>query len=278
MVPCSRKRLDTERKGGYPNFMDVLKARQLRLALALLGAPALACASSEDGSFSGGPGLSAGNGMGTSGTGATTQVSGDASDSDASVSQGSDSNSNSDSSSASATETGTTTSEPGTTGGPSTGTTTDDSGTTGLDCEDGLGNLCGNPYDLGSLAEGDQALSQTSTILTPGVADWFQVSFPAINRPGGGTPTIRFMQNEGDVFRFDAYTEMPCGGTPVSCGEGGEGGVASNLLEYTYTDDQPDCCAPPDDSMVAWPGKVYIRVYRNDAGNTCDAYQLILTR
>ena len=53
---------------------------------------------------------------------------------------------------------------------------------------------------------------------------------------------------------------------------------ATNLVEYTFTDDQPDCCSPPDDSMVSWPGNLYIRVYRVDDGGDCSAYQLQLSR
>jgi len=274
-----RKRLDAKGKGRYPNSMDVLMARRLRLVLALLGATSLACSSSQDDSFSGGPGLSAGNGMSASGstTQASTSEGSNASEGSNSASEGSDSategsDSNSNSASGTTTSTGPSTDTLG------TGTSDDTTGTTGLDCEDGLGNLCGNPYDLGAVAEGDSAMSQTSTIITPGVADWFQVSFPAINRPGGGTPSINFFQNDDDAFRFDVYTQMPCGGTPASCGDGGEAGEATNLLEYTYTDDQPDCCAPPDDSMVPWPGQLFLRVYRIDEGQTCAAYQLALAR
>lgn len=250
-------------------------ARQIRLALALLGAAALACASSEESSFSGGPGLSAGNGNSATDASSTSEANtSDASDASAS---------GSDSSTSTTTTPGT--SDPGTsdptTTDPTTGTDTDDptTGTTGLDCDDGLGNLCGNPYDLGSIAEGETVMSQTSTIITPGVADWFQVAFPAINRPGGGTPSISFLQNDDDAFRFDVFTGMPCGGEAASCGEGGdENSQATNLDEYTYTDDQPDCCSPPDDSMVPWPGQLYIRVYRVDDGQTCSAYQLNLSR
>ncbi len=255
--------------------MDVLMARQTRLALALLGATALGCAGPEDSSFSQGPGLSAGNGNSATEASSTSGATSDS---------GNPSASGSDSGSASGTSTTTTpaTSDPGTTApGTSTeatdGTTT--TGTTGLDCDDGLGNLCGNPYDLGTIAEGETVMSQTSTIITAGVADWFQVAFPAINRPGGGTPSISFLQNDDDAFVFDVFTGMPCGGEAASCGEGGdENSQATNLTEYTYTDDQPDCCAPPDDSMVPWPGQLYIRVYRADEGDTCSAYQLTLSR
>ncbi len=237
------------------------------LALALLSTACLACATSGEGSFTGSA-LSAGPMTASGSTG------GDSSSSSSSNgSSDSEGGSDSDSKGSTGSETGTTS-----TGSTTNASTTDDTSTTGLDCDDGLGNLCGNPYDLGSLAEGETAMSQTSTIITAGVADWFQVSFPAINRPGGGTPSISFVQNDDDAFRFDVFSDMACGGTPASCGEGGESNQATNLLEYTYTDDQPDCCSPPDDSMVSWPGTVFVRVFRIDEGETCAAYQLILER
>ncbi len=239
-------------------------AGRSRLALALLCTAGLACATSNEGSYTGAS-LSAGPMTATDASGEVSSSSNSSSDSETSDSEG-----------GSEGETGTTGTGTGTT--TTDGSTTGDSSTTGLDCDDGLGNLCGNPYDLGSLAEGDTAMSQTSTIITAGVADWFQVSFPAVNRPGGGTPSISFAQNDDDAFRFDIFSDMACGGTPASCGEGGESNQATNLLEYTYTDDQPDCCAPPDDSMVSWPGTVFIRVFRIDEGETCAAYQLILQR
>ena len=248
-------------------------ARPLRLALALLGATAFSCASSEESSYSQGPGLSAGHG-GSNATAASSTSSGTSDTSDLSAS-GSGTNSDSNS----GTSTGTPVTGDPTSAGPGAGTDTDDPTTTGLDCDNGLGSLCGTAYDLGSLAEGEMVLSQTSTIVTTDVADWFQVSFPAVNRPGGGTPSISFVQNDDDAFRFDIFTGMPCGGEAASCGEGGDdNGEATNLDEYTYTDDQPDCCEEPDEQMVAWPGKLYIRVYRVDGGQSCSAYQLTLSR
>ena len=257
--------------------MDCSFARWTRLGAAALAATALACATSEESSFTGaGSSLSAGNSNSASSTGGDTDTdtgSNSDSDSDATTDDSGGSNSDSNSNSGS----GSTTDDSGSTTDDAT-STTDDTGTTGLDCADGLGNLCGNPYDLGGVDEGEAAMSQTTTIITPGVADWFQVSFLAVNRPGGGTPTIVFAQNDNEAYRFDVYTTMPCGGTPASCGEGGDNGQAKNLLEYSFTDDQPDCCSPPDDSMVSWPGTLYIRVYRVDDGGDCSTYQLQLTR
>ncbi|MCA9635288.1 MAG: hypothetical protein KC420_04570 [Myxococcales bacterium] len=237
-----------------------------------------ACAQSEEAtaSFTGAGSLSAGNSA-TASAGSTGST-GDSESASASASASASNSGGSNSASAS----GTTTNDPTDPTGDSssTGMTTDEtSGTTGgLDCDDGLGNLCGNPYDLGMVMEGGGAMSEVRTITTPGVADWYQVSFTATGRPGGGTPTVTFAANDDGAYVFDAYTQPPCGAPPATCGQGGENGAASKITEYTFVDDQPDCCAPPDDSMVPWPGVLYLRVYRVDAGQTCATYQLALSR
>ena len=46
----------------------------------------------------------------------------------------------------------------------------------------------------------------------------------------------------------------------------------------SFTDDDPGCCTPPMDAMVAWPNDVYLRVYRTTPGSSCAAYQLQISR
>lgn len=229
---------------------------------------AAACSSGDDGggSFSAGQ-LSAGGGGGQ-----TTSDSdpGSASATTTTTTQGSGSAGSS---------TSTTTS--GTGSGESDGATTaeeTEGEDTELDCADGLGNLCGNPNDLGNLAVGDQKMSPEVTIITPGLSDWYKVTFQAVQRPGGGVPTIKFATNDADAFRFDINTGAPCDGQAASCGDGGDGGLATGLTEWTFADDLPECCTPPGESQVPWPGVLYLRVYRIDAGQTCGKYQLTLSR
>lgn len=243
-------------------------------ALALGSVITLGCATTDD--VTAGSGFSAGNASAnseaTDPSGTTTT------DGSGGSTKGSSSTSNSSSSSGTGS-----TSEP-TTGvsesDSSTSSTSDDtsSGTTGLDCADGLGNLCGNPMDVGAVEMGGSAMTPMGTIITPGVSDWYRVQFPAMGRPGGGTPTIQFMMNEDDAFVFDLTTELPCMGTPVTCQAGGEGGAATKITEFTFVDSDPMCCSPPMDSMDPWPANLFIRVYRVDAGMTCSAYQLVFTR
>lgn len=231
---------------------------------------AAACSSGDDGggSFSAGQ-LSAGGGGGQ-----TT------SDSDPGSASATTTTTQGSGSAGPGTSTSTTTS--GTdSGGESDGATTaaeTEGEDTELDCADGLGNLCGNPNDLGNLAVGDQKMSPEVTIITPGLSDWYKVSFQAVQRPGGGVPTIKFATNDAGAFRFDINTGAPCDGQAASCGDGGDGGLATGLTEWTFADDLPECCTPPGESQVPWPGVLYLRVYRIDAGQTCGKYQLALSR
>ncbi|MEZ4450753.1 MAG: hypothetical protein R3B09_14825 [Nannocystaceae bacterium] len=239
------------------------------------------CATTEDvtagSSFSAGN-LSAGNGTSsaTEGTDGTTEGS--------STTKGSSSSASSSGTSSGSTGTSeptTSESDTGTTDASTTeATTTDDtsSGTTGLDCADGLGNLCGNPMDIGIVEEGGSAMSPMGTITTPGVADWYHVQFPAVGRPGGGTPSIQFMMNEDDAFVFDLYLNTGCMAAAVTCEAGGEAGKGTKLTEFTFVDDDPMCCSGPQDSLTPWPANLYLRVYRVDGGETCSAYQLVFTR
>ena len=55
-------------------------------------------------------------------------------------------------------------------------------------------------------------------------------------------------------------------------------GAAIGLTTWTFVDDQPGCCTPPTDSMVAWPNDLHLRVYRTTPGLSCAAYQLQFSR
>lgn len=269
---CLRSRSRRGGGGERPGFGGA--ARSLAIA-ALAAGPLLACATTED--VSTGTGLSAGNlsagtTMATDGTDGTSSGS--------STTKGSSSTSNSSSSSGTGSTSEPTTSESESASATTVGTTTDDTegGTTGLDCADGLGNLCGNPMDVGVVEAGGSAMTPMGTIITAGVSDWYRVQFPAIGRPGGGTPTIQFMMNEDDAFVFDLTTELPCMGTAVTCQMGGEAGTAKKLTEFTFVDSDPMCCSPPMDAQDPWPANLFVRVYRADGGQTCSAYQLVFTR
>lgn len=148
----------------------------------------------------------------------------------------------------------------------------------GCDCpEDGVSGACNSPTDLGIIELGGSAMGVVGTIPQEGSLDWYTVSFPAPARPGEGTPTISFAINTGDSFAFDVVGNE-CDAAGVACTEGGTGGVAVGLTSWSFTDSDPGCCAPPQDSMVAWPNQVYLRVYRTSMGASCDTYQLQASR
>lgn len=148
----------------------------------------------------------------------------------------------------------------------------------GCDCpDDGVSGNCMAPQDLGMLAVGDSVLSVVGNVPQEGALDWYSVSFPAPARPGEGTPTIFFSINEGDAFVFDVVGEQ-CAATGVACTTGGTNGVGVALTEWSFVDDDPGCCTPPMDSMVAWPNQVFLRVYRTTMGASCATYQLSVSR
>jgi hypothetical protein len=149
----------------------------------------------------------------------------------------------------------------------------------GCECpDDGVSGNCNSPTDLGVLNPGDMVLSMIGNVPQEGALDWYVLSFPlAAARPGMGTPAIEFAINEGDAFVFDVVGGQ-CEAMGVPCTSGGTDGAGIGLTSWSFVDDDPGCCTPPNDSMVAWPDPVYIRVYRTDMGASCAAYQLQVSR
>jgi putative metal-binding protein len=149
----------------------------------------------------------------------------------------------------------------------------------GCDCpDDGVSGNCNMPTDLGTLmAAGDNVLGVVGNVAQEDAIEWYTVSFPAAARPGAGTPTINFAINEDDSFVFDVVTGQ-CDAAGAACTTGGTGGTAVALTEWTFTDNDPGCCTPPTDSMVAWPNQIFLRVYRTTSGVSCSKYQLQATR
>jgi hypothetical protein len=149
----------------------------------------------------------------------------------------------------------------------------------GCECpEDGVSSNCNQPTSLGTLAAGDMVLSVVGTVPQESSLDWFTVSFPADGRPGGGMPAIEFAINEGDAFVFDVVSAQ-CQATGIDCGEGGnDNNVGIGLDAWSFVDDDPDCCAPPNHALTPWPEQIYLRVYRTTPGASCATYQLRATR
>jgi hypothetical protein len=105
-----------------------------------------------------------------------------------------------------------------------------------------------------------------------GAEDWYWVEFPADNRPDSGTIIVDFDVNDNDDYRFEVF--RACDADPWSGGlvlEYGQG--APPALEWWFFD-QPG----KSSHNVAWPSKVYIRVFRVQNENTCSSYQLGVRR
>jgi hypothetical protein len=149
----------------------------------------------------------------------------------------------------------------------------------GCECaDDGVSGDCNIPSDLGSIGMGQQEVGVVANVPQQDAVDWYVVSFPLVDvRPGVGMPRITFAINETESFAFDVLTER-CGSTAGSCTDGGTDGLAVGLTDWTFVDDDPGCCTPPMDSLVAWPATMYVRVYRTSPGASCAAYQLQVSR
>lgn len=148
----------------------------------------------------------------------------------------------------------------------------------GCECpDDGVSGNCNMPTDIGMLVVGDNKLGVVGNVPAENALDWYVVHFPAPMRPGEGTPTIQFSVNEGDAFVFDVVTAQ-CEAAGSACTSGGTAGAAIGLTSWTFVDDDPGCCTPPMDALVAWPNDLYLRVYRTSAGASCAAYQLQFSR
>jgi hypothetical protein len=115
-------------------------------------------------------------------------------------------------------------------------------------------------------------------------AQWLRVSFPlaTMSTPdggmatmaGGGTPTIHFVRNDGDAYRFEIRTA--CTGV-ASCG-GAD--MATNLTDWSFADDPSMSDEGPGQFSTRdtpWPDMLYVRVFpQSDPG--CGSYQIEVTR
>ncbi len=166
----------------------------------------------------------------------------------------------------------------GTTTPRDTGTTTPtDTGTPMPTCDDDThGDACESATDLGVMAEGDMMMVPPGVLPNTGDEDWFRVDFPAsteMGTPGGGTPAIELVMNEGSAFRFEVRSTCS---TTLGCGDGMS---ARDVDSWSFVDDQ----AMEGDEQwstrdVPWPESAVIRVYRPVGTGDCQQYQLRISR
>lgn len=142
--------------------------------------------------------------------------------------------------------------------------------------DDAHGDMCERASDLGSLVEGGMMMPEPGVLPMTGDEDWFRVDFPAnpaMNTPGGGTPSIEFVVNDGDAFRFEVRNTCT---TTLGCGDGMS---ARDVDTWSFTDDQSmegdEAWSTRD---VPWPEAAVIRVYRPVGTGDCQRYQIRVTR
>jgi hypothetical protein len=157
-----------------------------------------------------------------------------------------------------------------------------------MGCEEiGYAATCQDATELepilagGRVESGDHLVPRAS-------AQWVRLSFPSMppapidggvmSMAGSGQPRIRFLRNDGDVYRIEIRNA--CVGV-ASCGSGGnDTGMATNLTEWSFGDD-PLMSAEGDGQFstrnTPWPETVYVRIYPR-ADPACGRYRIEITR
>jgi hypothetical protein len=117
-----------------------------------------------------------------------------------------------------------------------------------------------------------------------GMEDWFSVDFPEAMatgaRPNTGNIVVTFAVNPGDPanpdYRFEVY--RACDGVPFAGGLANVFGAgAPPAREWTFNDGAA-MANPNYKSDIAWPEKVFIRVFRVNNSGSCSEYTLQVSR
>ncbi len=117
-----------------------------------------------------------------------------------------------------------------------------------------------------------------------GMEDWFSVDFPEAmaqgKRPNTGNIVVTFAVNPGDPanpdYRFEVY--RACDGAPFAGGLATVFGAgAPPAREWTFSDGAATANANYK-SDIAWPEKVFIRVFRVNNTGSCSEYTLQVSR
>ncbi len=150
----------------------------------------------------------------------------------------------------------------------------------------GWAAACQMATDLGMVATGETVTSELGLIERRGGAQWAAVHFPsaAVEAPdggvasmsGGGAPSIRFLRNDGNAYRLEVRTACTSVGT---CG-GGESEMATNITEWTFSDDPTSSDEGPGQFSTRnapWPETIYLRVYAAE-DPACGRYQVEISR
>lgn len=146
----------------------------------------------------------------------------------------------------------------------------------------GWGASCPMATDLGSVGVGERIEGPLGVIERRGGAQWALVRFPPAqggsptSMAGGGAPRVHFARNDGGAYRLEVRTEC----TAVAGCNGGEPAMATNLTEWSFTDDPANSAAGENQFStreVTWPETIYLRVYAVE-DPACGHYQIVISR
>jgi hypothetical protein len=141
----------------------------------------------------------------------------------------------------------------------------------GCECQDDTASsVCAAATNLGMITTGGSA-TYSGKVPAVGGSDWFEVAFPGT----GGTPSVDFSVNDGTAFRFEVLLD-DCANGIAGCGTAPMPGMATGLTSWTFTDNTPGSAFSTRN--IAWPARLFIRVYRVSAGASCGGYTLRVTR
>lgn len=146
--------------------------------------------------------------------------------------------------------------------------------------------------DLGDAAEGTQindiplgTIPLIDNGVGAGAEDWYWVEFPPSGNPGvrpnTGSIRVDFQQNDGLDYRFQVF--RTCNAVAFDQGLATQFGAgAPPAREWWFFDNHAAAIDMPVPALyqdnIAWPSKVYIRVFRVQNANTCNDYKLRIQR
>jgi hypothetical protein len=142
----------------------------------------------------------------------------------------------------------------------------------GCECKTTVSSqACASPYPVGALMPGNTWTGPVDGLQSGFV--YYVVQFPFIGEgPQGGTPSITFVRNDGDLAVFDILTD--CSGGVEGCGV--EARSATGLTHYEFTD---NASTTPGYYFRnwGWPSTLIVQVRATTPG-TCPTFQLRASR
>src|SRR5690606_830151 len=154
-------------------------------------------------------------------------------------------------------------------------------------CSDAPQGKLGNPVlegqQLNNLVLGSVPLIDNG--IGSGAEDWYWIEFPEAGNPGvrpqTGSIRVDFAQNDNNDYRFQVF--RTCASVAFDSGIATQFGAgAPPAQQWWFFDNHLPAVQMPVPAQyidsVAWPTKVYIRVFRVKNDKTCNSYRLQIQR